>query len=204
MWVDQRGSEIIPLPECLRLLALAAKQGDVGRLAVSRQEAPVVHPVNFAYRDRRVLVRLGPGAMAEAATGALVAFEIDHLDHRVGVAWSVLVRGLALVVEDDVPSEAPTPLVPTAGDVVLGIRLDVVTGRRFVLHALPIEAAGPGGCRPHPGRADGRGDEAQVDGSGDGAQCGGGPEGDAGWVPPTGVRHGGSTASGGAGATAVR
>ncbi|HUY23487.1 MAG TPA: pyridoxamine 5'-phosphate oxidase family protein [Acidimicrobiales bacterium] len=145
MWVDQRGSEIIPLPECLRLLAMAAKQGAVGRLAVSREQAPLVQPVNFAYRDRRILLRLGRGAMATAATGGLVAFEVDHLDRNGGAAWSVLVRGLAVAVDEADPAAADVaalPLVPSPGDVVLAIRLDVVTGRRFMLHAIPAEAAG--------------------------------------------------------------
>jgi len=135
MWVDQRGSEIIPMGECLRLLATAAKAGAVGRLAVSGPQAPVVQPVNFTYRDRSVVVRLGEGAMAAAAEGNLVAFEADELDRRAGVAWSVLVRGLAVVVEEPerlgMAHLAPVPLVPNPGDRILAIRPDVVTGRRF-------------------------------------------------------------------------
>ncbi len=141
MWVDQRGSEIIPLNECLRLLAVSAKQGTVGRLAVSRQQAPLIQPVNFSFKERRVLVRLGPGAMVSAAAGGLVAFEIDDLDRDAGRAWSVLVRGLAVPLGE--PERlasvhvAPIPLVPSPGDTVLAIRLDVVTGRRFRLRPPP-------------------------------------------------------------------
>jgi hypothetical protein len=144
MWVDRRGSEIIPLGECLRLLAVAAKQGEVGRLAVSRDQAPLVQPVNFSYRDRKIFVRLGTGAMGSTATGNLVAFEVDHLDRHMGQAWSVLVRGLAMAVEHGErlgdSHLAPTPLVPSPGDLILAIRLDVVTGRRFRLHTHPAEA----------------------------------------------------------------
>jgi hypothetical protein len=140
MWVDRRGSEIIPLSECLRLVAAAAKHGAVGRLAVSQDQAPLVQPVNFAYRDRYVVVRLGIGAMATAASGNLVAFEVDDLDRQAGEAWSVLVRGLATPVEEHerlgTMHVAPVPLVPSPGDRVLAIRLDVVTGRRFKLHAI--------------------------------------------------------------------
>ena len=147
MWVDRRGSEIIPMAECLRLLAVAAKQGEVGRLAVSQAHAPMLLPVNFTYRDRRVLVRLGEGSMAQAATGNLVAFEIDHLDRRAGHAWSVVVRGLALELEG--PERlgdahiAPVPLVPAPGDRVLAVRLDVVTGRRFRLRDGVAQAEDP-------------------------------------------------------------
>ncbi|MGA2521845.1 MAG: pyridoxamine 5'-phosphate oxidase family protein [Acidimicrobiales bacterium] len=149
MWVDQRGSEIISLNECLRLLAMAAKRGAVGRLAVSRQEAPLIQPVNFAYRDRRVLVRLGSGAMESAAIGGLVAFEVDDLDREAGRAWSVLVRGLAVALDE--PERlgdahvAPVPLVPSPGDTMLAIRLDVVTGRRFRLHPPSAQGARPEG-----------------------------------------------------------
>jgi|GEM_PF-716647 len=145
MWVDRRGSEIISLGECLRLLAVAAKQGEVGRLAVSRDQAPLVQPVNFSYRDRQIFVRLGTGAMGSTATGNLVAFEVDHLDRHIGQAWSVLVRGLAMAVDNGErlgsAHLAPTPLVPSPGDLILAIRLDVVTGRRFRLHDHPTEAS---------------------------------------------------------------
>ena len=137
MWIDQRGSEVVPLPECLRLVAVAAKEGRPGRLAVSEQGGPLVHPVSFAYDDRRVIVRLGAGVMAEAATGALVAFEVDAVDHGEGCAWSVLVRGLAVPVGEGhgpLPAHIPFVAVPSPGDVVLAIRTDVVTGRRFRLH----------------------------------------------------------------------
>jgi len=138
VWVDQRGSELLPLPECLRLLAKAAKDGLTGRLGVSTEQAPIIQPVVFAYHDRGIVVRLGPGRMAASITGALVAFEVDHLDGTAGVAWSVLVRGLATPLEESEhfgeTDIAPTPLVPAPGDLVFVIRLDVVTGRRFRLN----------------------------------------------------------------------
>jgi nitroimidazol reductase NimA-like FMN-containing flavoprotein (pyridoxamine 5'-phosphate oxidase superfamily) len=125
------------MPECLRLLAEAPKTGAIGRIAVSQEEAPIVHPVNFAYRDRRVFVLLGPGLAVDAAEGGLVAFEVDQVDRDTATAWSVLVRGLAtLLPESEPPAEArldPTPLVPEPGKKLLAIRADVVTGRRFEL-----------------------------------------------------------------------
>ncbi len=146
MWTDQRGSEILPLPECLRLLAAAAREGLIGRLSVSTQQAPIIQPVNFAYHDRRIILRLGSGRMAGAAAGALVAFEVDHLDRKARVAWSVLVRGLATPHAESerlrAAYVAPTPLVPLPGDTVLVIRLDVVTGRKFRLDNAPSQAVG--------------------------------------------------------------
>jgi len=123
------------LPECLRLLAKAAKDGSVGRLGVSTAHAPIIQPVNFALHDHRLVLRLGPGLMAEAASGSLVAFEIDRVDHEAHLAWSVLVRGLALPVREParVAPVVPISLVSAPGDIVLVVRLDLVTGRRFKL-----------------------------------------------------------------------
>jgi hypothetical protein len=136
MWIDQRGSEVVALPECLRLLATAAKKGAIGRLAVSQDQAPLVVPANFTYHDRYLLINLGPGTIFEAAAGKLVAFEVDEIDHNAGEAWSVLVRGLAIVLGPESEGAigikgGPIPLVPHAGSAPLAIRADVVTGRRF-------------------------------------------------------------------------
>jgi hypothetical protein len=55
------------------------------------------------------------------------------------VAWSVLVRGLATVLTPDSQRDIgvkvmPDPIVPEPGEMILSIRADVVTGRRFPLH----------------------------------------------------------------------
>jgi len=136
MWIDQRGSEVLTVPECHRLLAVAAKEGGIGRLGVSGEGAPIVVPVNFAVHDRQVLIRVGSGALADSVSGRLVAFETDDLDRVSGQAWSVLVRGLASRAEPTDPSgpgHLPRPLVPIPGDTILVVRPDVVSGRRFTL-----------------------------------------------------------------------
>lgn len=137
MWIDQRGSEILTDPESLRLLAVAAKEGSIGRLALSESDAPIVQPVNFAYHEHRVLVRLGEGHMADSADGTLVAFEVDRLDNLHNLAWSVLVRGLATMLTEaechGLKGVGPQPFVPVPGERILAIRTDVVSGRRFQL-----------------------------------------------------------------------
>jgi len=146
MWTDQRGSEVLPLAECVRLLAMAAKRGQTGRLAVSTEQAPIIQPVNFTYHEHRIVVRLGSGHLAEVIPGTLVAFEVDHVDRDAREAWSVLVRGLATALEKSEPqptSDAgPAPLVPAPGDELFVVRLDVVTGRRFPLDRTGDPAGG--------------------------------------------------------------
>ena len=134
MWIDAKGSTVLPAPECRRLLALAAKEGRVGRLGIATDQAPVVIPVNFTLDGGLVLARVGTGYLSQAAAGQLVAFEVDKVDQGAGSAWSVLVRGLATLVETPTESElgvAAEPLVPEPGDMVLTVRPDILTGRRF-------------------------------------------------------------------------
>ena len=125
---------MLPSHECMRLLAVAAKDGGIGRIGVPTDQAPVVIPVNFTLHDNHILVRVGTGFFSQAAAGHLVAFEVDHVDSDAGVAWSVLVRGLATLIESPTEIEfaaAPHPLVPEPGDMVLVVRPDILTGRRF-------------------------------------------------------------------------
>lgn len=134
MWMDAKGSIVLPIPECRRLLALAAKEGRVGRLGVATDRAPVVVPVNFTLHGGLVLARVGTGYLSRAAAGQLVAFEVDEVDEDTASAWSVLVRGLATLIESPTVAEfeaAGEPLVPEPGDNVLTIRPDTLTGRRF-------------------------------------------------------------------------
>ncbi len=152
MWTDERGSELLPLAECVRLLAIAAKKGLTGRLGISTEQAPIIQPVNFTYHDHHVVIRLGSGHLLDIVSGALVAFEVDDVDRDAHKAWSVLVRGLAIPVEESerqaITKVAPTPLVPSPGDMILLIRLDVVTGRQFPLDTAPSD---PGASPPASG-----------------------------------------------------
>ncbi len=154
MWIDQRGSEILTVPECLRLLALAAKEDHVGRLAVVSGQSPVVVPLNFVFHDGGVLVRIGPGRLSELVPGSLVAFEVDRVEPDRGQAWSVLVRGLASApAGGDTLTEGamvPEPWVPQPGHMVLFIRPDVVSGRRFRLVIRDERADQAGSSGPDP------------------------------------------------------
>jgi uncharacterized protein len=135
MWIDQRGSEVLPRNECQRLLALNA--GGVGRLGLVSAGQLVIVPVNYEMLGSEVLVRVGPGDILDAAkAGAIVAFEIDQITAT--DAWSVLVQGLATTVPAEVTDELsatrlPVPLVPEPGHAFVQLRTDVLSGRRFAI-----------------------------------------------------------------------
>jgi len=116
------------------LLALAAKQDLNGRVAVAVEGgAPIVVPVDFSVAGHDLFIRVGDGTTAHMVTGRPVAFEVDTTDLRTGVAWSVLVRGLAIPAgsASTATGPVPRPHVPEPGEVLIRIRGDVVTGRRF-------------------------------------------------------------------------
>jgi len=139
VWMDQQGSEVLERGECLRLLAQAGRRGDIGRLGIPTESSPIVVPVNFGYWEAAVLLRVGPGTLADLAPESLVAFEVDDVDRQGGVAWSVLVRGLARALPahelHHLWHHLPEPMAPRPGDLIVSIRGDVVTGRRFPLSA---------------------------------------------------------------------
>jgi len=130
MWFDERGSEVLTLPECRRLMALAAKQRIHGHLGLCGQGAPVVLPVDFTVDGPDIVLMVGDGLAAEIASHNLVAFQVDGEER--GRRWSVLVRGYATEIEQVPPSSAlPTPRVSLPGHRLVRIRSDVETGRRL-------------------------------------------------------------------------
>jgi hypothetical protein len=137
MKIGASSSEILLFPECIELLAAAAEEGVMGRLAISTDRAPVVEPVTFDYEDRAIVVCTGTGLLADSAPGSLVAFEVDHLDTSRNRGWTVLVRGLATSREETYRPRTALDLLgagaPDGGAKLLVVRLDVVTGRRFAL-----------------------------------------------------------------------
>jgi hypothetical protein len=137
MWIDAKGSTVLPAPECMRLLAVAAMRDEIGRIGIATDQAPVVLPVNFTVADGQILLRIGIGFLSRSAAGQLVAFEVDTVDEDAGTAWSVLARGLATLVVSPSQTQldaAPRPLVPDPADQVLIVRPDIVTGRQFEIH----------------------------------------------------------------------
>jgi len=138
VWIDDRGSEVLALPECRRLLAVAAKEHRHGHLGVPQEGAPLVLPVDYAVHESDVVLRIGEGLFHQVGA-RLVAFQVDGVTDSGGVdgdqsrqIWSVLVQGLAIEDSENVPmSHVPQPEVIDPGRRIVRIRTDVISGRRF-------------------------------------------------------------------------
>lgn len=132
--VDHTGLEVLAPDDCLALVAGTP----VGRVAFVDAGAPVVLPVNHAVDGRSVVFRTAYGAKLGAAIRAsVVAFEADEYDRQARDGWSVLVTGVADIVEDPDEIEAldALDLHPWADSVDrpfwVRIRPDEITGRRI-------------------------------------------------------------------------
>ena len=140
MRMDVQELNMLSPAECERLLA----QTTVGRVGISIGALPVVLPVNYAMLDDDVVIRTGAGTKLDAAlAGAVVAFEVDHVDPIYHEGWSVLVQGRATEIADpaDIERARALPLRPWAPgtrDRFIRIPAEVISGRR-------IAVAGNGG-----------------------------------------------------------
>ena len=136
--------------ECATLLALEP----VGRVAVAGADgAPEIVPVNFALRDGDPVFHSHDGLLLDRLLGKPVSLQVDRFDwfHRTG--WSVLVTGVAELVD---PEDAE--LVEAADGErdehdldtwvawehprLVRVRTQRITGRRIELHQIPLDGRG--------------------------------------------------------------
>jgi nitroimidazol reductase NimA-like FMN-containing flavoprotein (pyridoxamine 5'-phosphate oxidase superfamily) len=95
---DRAGLEILHLGDCYTLLESAP----VGRIGFLASGEVVILPVNFLLDGQDVVFRTATGAKLSAIeVGHYVSFEADAYDQAAGTGWSVLVNGLAEIVETE-------------------------------------------------------------------------------------------------------
>ena len=128
--------------ECLRLIA----GHEIGRVVFTDSALPAAQPVAYLLDGEEVVFRTGGGSKLAAATrGAVVAFQVDHIDTATRTAWTVLGVGEAYeVTEPDRLAE----LVERAADRTahtVAIPLRRLTGRRLVALSGGSAAAWPAG-----------------------------------------------------------
>ena len=130
---DHAGLEILPLSECLRLLASVP----VGRVGFFADGEIAVLPVNHILDGQDPVFRTARGSTLAAAweQGQMV-FEADHYDEQTQTGWSVLVTGKAEMIYEDAEIErlSRCGLHPWATAVEhpfwIRIRATSVTGRQ--------------------------------------------------------------------------
>ena len=77
------------------------ERGTVGRVGICTRDGPYIIPVNYTVLDEAIAFRTSPfSLLASHARGAVVAFEVEHLETDRLLGWSVLARGRAEVVDD--------------------------------------------------------------------------------------------------------
>lgn len=107
--------EEIAADECLRLLATQK----IGRVGVVLDNQPLILPVNYALDGDSIVFRSDAGAKLVGASLERVAFEVDEIDPRGRMGWSVLVQGVGQELR---PSDGEAferaqalPIVPWVG-----------------------------------------------------------------------------------------
>lgn len=132
---DRRADfEELDREDCLALL----RDEPVGRVALTARALPVVLPVNFALMEGDIVWRSAQGTkLNDASTGFVVAFEADHYDPERKLGWSVMIQGLAHVIEDaeELAQARELPLeswaLEGAADRYVRLVPNIVTGTRI-------------------------------------------------------------------------
>ena len=95
---DRAGLEILHLGDCFGLLQSAP----LGRIGFVANGEVALLPVTFLVDGQDVVFRTAAGGKLSAIeVGHYVSFEVDSYDPAAGTGWSVLVNGLAEVVEPE-------------------------------------------------------------------------------------------------------
>lgn len=128
---------ILSEDECWELLLSSS----FGRLAAAVADDIEIFPLNFVAADKRLLFRTAEGTKLLALTvNNRVALETDAIGRA--DAWSVVVKGIARVLDTQAEIEAANalplrPLVPTLKYIWVEITPTEVSGRRFNLAPEP-------------------------------------------------------------------
>jgi uncharacterized protein len=117
--------------ECRHLLGTHT----LGRVGVTSGGLPHIVPVCYLYDDGAIVFRTGPGTkLRAAASGDVLAFEVDQFDPKSGQGWSVMVLGRASILTTEHEHEGlPTLDGPSdAGEQrnhYVRLHCELVTGR---------------------------------------------------------------------------
>lgn len=128
--------EVLSESDCIALL----KKRNLGRIAIVVDGKPEIFPVNYAFEESAVVFRTASGLKLERGPYTAAAFEVDDVDPKSGVAWSVVVHGTVHDISEasDTLAERLRGLVVKPGapgprTSWMAIYADRITGRRFTI-----------------------------------------------------------------------
>jgi nitroimidazol reductase NimA-like FMN-containing flavoprotein (pyridoxamine 5'-phosphate oxidase superfamily) len=131
---DRAGLEILHLGDCFLLL----ESVPLGRIGFVAGGEVVILPVNFLVDGQDVVFRTAAGSkLCSVEVGHYVGFEADSYDAAAGTGWSVVVNGLAEIVDSDAEAARLDTLglsswgSGASGRVWVRIRPSSITGRRI-------------------------------------------------------------------------
>ena len=133
MQFDRSGLEILGPGECRDLL----RHAEVGRIVFTHNALPAIQPVNYVLDGEDIVFRTSrTSRLATAASGAIVAFEIDAFDAGARTGWSVVAIGPARRVSAPGEIAALERLdlrawAPGQRDQFVRLRPEMLSGRRI-------------------------------------------------------------------------
>jgi nitroimidazol reductase NimA-like FMN-containing flavoprotein (pyridoxamine 5'-phosphate oxidase superfamily) len=121
----------------------------MGRIVLTHHAMPAIRPVNHIIGDGHVIIRSHEGSaivtVASARQGTVVAYEADEIDPARRAGWSVVLTGLARLVDD--PQQAAgyqeelQPWVDAEMSYVIRIDPQIVTGFELTSGQPPVPAS---------------------------------------------------------------
>jgi len=135
-----------------RQQALARLAGAAfGRVVFTQHAMPALRPVNHVVHDGRIIIRSHPDsaitARADHGRGTVVLYEADDIDPVTRTGWSVIVTGLARLVDDPAQAARYKDMVLpwAAGNMsnVISIDPEIVTGFELTENADQTASTGP-------------------------------------------------------------
>jgi hypothetical protein len=125
--------EALDREECVRLLASQS----LGRIAVVISGQPLIFPVYYTVDGNAVVFRTDRGVKIHGAVGSRVAFETDAPRSACESGWSVLVIGVAELLDSSREAArlsrlAALPWNPGPKEHWVRIRIGAISGRRIM------------------------------------------------------------------------
>ncbi len=131
--------EEIDREECVELLGSLS----VGRIAVARPGGPpLVVPVNYALFGDVVVFRSGVGTKLDILQDQPVSFQVDLIDPVHHTGWSVLIQGVAEIVDNENLTYGIETWAPDPKPFVVWVKPAAITGRRIKVPLPPVDARG--------------------------------------------------------------